>query len=93
MVPVAIRYVFRDAPGPAVVLHLGEPLEPGRPDLVPALEGHVISGLERIDEVLRAGELGGAPLVGPITASDWPTRWLAWAWRRVFGPEVVRERV
>ena len=49
VVPVSLAYPFREAPVPAAAVVFGEPLDPRRADLLPALEAAIVTGLERID--------------------------------------------
>lgn len=63
VVPVALQYVWRDAPAPAAYAHLGAALETGAD--VAALEAAVAAGLAAID---RAGE-GDAGAFVPLVPS------------------------
>ena len=56
VVPVSLAYPFRDAPEPAAAVVFGEPLDPGRVDLLEALEARIVAGLQRIDRFAEGDE-------------------------------------
>ena len=74
VVPVALRYGYREAERPAVVVHFGSPLDGRAPDLLGDLEAALISGLDAGEALLDAPGLVGpavpegspfSPLIAP----------------------------
>ena len=56
VVPVSLAYPFREAPEPAAAIVFGEPLLPGRSDLLSTLEQRIVAGLERIDHFAEGAQ-------------------------------------
>jgi 1-acyl-sn-glycerol-3-phosphate acyltransferase len=54
-VPLALNYLFREGPAPAVVSSFGEPIG-AREDLVSRLDAELRGGLDRIDRFVDAAE-------------------------------------
>lgn len=76
IVPVAIAYVFREAPVPAVYLDFGPPLPPDAS--LEALDAALRAGLDRIDatESDPASFVALIPPPRPATAAATALRWL-----------------
>lgn len=77
LLPVAISYGFREAPVPAAVVSVGEPVESDNQEL---LEQALIRELEHTDRFLLDGDERFAPLVAgrvQATQHSLPARWLS----------------
>lgn len=69
VLPVSVAYGFREHHLPAAFVSFGAPLPPVQPDLMGALEGALVAGLDRCDAGLEGGA-GFTALVAPRTARD-----------------------
>lgn len=69
VVPLALSYVWRQGPKPAVALHLGEALAPSAVTLE-ALEAALVDGLDRNDRLALEGRTGWTPLLGRAARHD-----------------------